>query len=157
MKNGAVASYWSRLLFWTGLLNGLVLGGLIIGWLFNYRFAETPFWLMGCWQLLAAQGLLAIVVMVRRLLHRRWGPALAWLLWATLGLGLCAATMLPVMVLNGAGTSVGEPAPGSPERIESDRLDSLLTRIYAAGLDSLIHQPNPRGEVWSESRLSRWP
>ena len=131
MKTGTVASHWSRFLFWTGLLNGLVLCGLLIEVFFNHRFADGPFWLLGSWNLLIAQGLLAVVVMVRRLLHRRWGPALAWLLWASLGLGLCAAAMLPVMALSGlAGVSVGEPPPGSPERIESDRVDSLTTRIY---------------------------
>ncbi|WP_152559810.1 hypothetical protein [Hymenobacter sp. IS2118] len=70
---------------------------------------------MGCWLLLLAQGLLAIVVMVRRLLNRRWGPALVWLLWAGLGLGLWVIATLPVLVLNGAGTTIDGPLLGSPE------------------------------------------
>ena len=119
MKTETGGSRWSRFLFWTGLLNGLTLCGLVIGVFYNYQFVERhlwPLWLTwGCWLLLAIQGLFAVVVMVRRLLLRRWTLALVWLLWAGLGLGICAATALPIMVLSGAGASVGEPPPGSPE------------------------------------------
>ena len=156
MKTGTGASHWSRFLFWTGLLNGLVVCGLIIGLFFNYQFAETHFWLMGCWLLLAAQGLLAIVVMARRLLHRRWGPALVWLLWASLGLGLCAAALLPVLALNGLGTSAGESPPGSSERIESDRADSFW-RIKANRMDSLSSLPNPTPRKPKRIKANRLP
>jgi hypothetical protein len=125
MKAGARASNWSRLLFWTGLLNGLALCGLIIGLFLNYQSASFLFWLpeltRACWLLLVAQGLFAVVVMVRRVLSRQWAQALIWLLWTGLGLGLCAVTMVPITLLSfreGFSISVGEPPPGSPGSIE---------------------------------------
>ncbi|MBF9143007.1 hypothetical protein [Hymenobacter properus] len=119
MKTETGGSRWSRFLFWTALFNGLGLCGLLIWLFFNFQSAEHHFWLhwlaLACWALLLMQGLLALVVMVHQLWHRRWSAALVWLLWAGLGLGLCMVTMFPVTVLFGIGSSVGEPPPGSPE------------------------------------------
>ena len=129
MKLGTVISYRSRFLLLTGILTGLVLGGSSVGLFLDHRFAERYLWLsfltLGCWLLLAVQAFLAVVVMVRRLLGRRWVSALGWLLLVGLGAGVLGATLLPVVVLCGGGVSVGEPPPGSPEQIEADRLPEL--------------------------------
>ena len=95
---------------------------------FRSGAGQLPDWYflaLWLWLLLTGVGLLALGLV--NAFRRRVRRTLAWLGLSVLAFGSCAAAAFPVMLSFVGAPSMGEPPPGSPERIGSDRVDSLYT------------------------------
>ncbi len=114
---------------WRWPLGGLFILGLALGmglwgwcaWLWfhwadfdhngRYQWLASGLWRLpeALWLAVAALGLLGLVMTVNNLIRRNWMRALRWLLLAGLAAGHCAASVLPLAVAMGGGTTLEVP------------------------------------------------
>jgi hypothetical protein len=107
-------------LFMLGLALGLGLWGWC-AWLFfwvssdhtgRYQWLAMGLWPWlpeALWLAVGALGLLGLVMTVNNLIRQNWKRALQWLLLAGLAAGHCAASVLPLAMATGGGTTLEVP------------------------------------------------